>query len=249
MEKLIIRFYFMQEQNARKHFWEKPKIGKKTGEWKRIPVWIFQVPEYDRKGKAWDCKELDRLLFQELCACADADTYYLPYSLFEKRLGHQLKSVPTVTSTPDFIWQPIANRYQNYWGIIILEGEGLYYHDWIWQRAKTLKYLGIVPASYGSQAEELAEEISEEYGLNVTLADSFAQLTFPGHYPLLVLDASEELKLDLRKMQEGSVWMDLCSDTSKRRRLEGRYKKIVYFSLKKELEALQYLDTGQVKQV
>lgn len=245
MEKLIIRFYLLKGKCARKHFWEKPQILKKTSIWKQIPVWIFLIPEYDRKRKPWDSQTLDRLLFQELRTCADADTYYLPYTIFEKSLGVHLKSVPTVTVLPDYIWQPVAGQYDRYWGTIILEGDGLYYEDWIFQRARRLKYLGIVTSSYGSRAEELAEDISEEYGLHVDLADTFAQLTFPTRYPLLVLDASSEEKPDLRNMAEDSVWLDFSSDTVKRRRIEGRYKNIVYFSLKKELEALQYLDTGQ----
>lgn len=232
-----------KEKSARKHFWEKPMIAKKTGVWKEIPVWIFMVPEFDRKKKAWDIRTLNRLIFEQLRECADADTYYLPYSLFEKKLGYQLKSIPVVMSTPDFVWQQEAGRYAEHFGVIILEGEGLYYQDWLLSRAKTLKYLGIVTSAYSSQAEELAEEIWEEYGLNATLADSFSELNFPEHYPLLVLDASGETKLNLHKLAEGSAWLDLCSDTAKRRRIESRYKKIVYFSLKKELETLQYLDT------
>lgn len=242
MEKIIVRFYLKQGECARRHFWEKPKLLKRTGSWKQIPVWIFEVPEYDKRKREWNLQELDKLLFRELFPCADADAYYLPYTLFEKQMGRHLKSVPTVTSLPDYAWQQEAALYDRYWGAIILEGEGLYYRDWIFHRARKLKYLGIVRASFGSQAEELAEEIYEEYGLNVSLADSFSELTFPSHYPMLVLDAAAEPKLDLRRLSEGSVWMDLCSETAKRRRIESRYPKIAYFSLKKELEALQYLD-------
>lgn len=245
MEKLIVRFYLKQGECARRHFWEKPRIEKKTGSWKQIPVWIFQIPEFDKKCRRWDNGELDRLLFRELLSCADADTYYLPYTLFEKQMGQNLKSVPTVTVLPDYMWQQAAAPYERYWGMIVLEGEGLYYRDWVFKRARRLKYLGIVKSSYGSHAEELAEDIYEEYGLNVVVADSFSQLVFPLHYALLVLDAAAELKPDLRKMAEGSVWMDLLSETAKRRRIESRYRKIQYFSLKKELEGIQYLDTGQ----
>lgn len=243
MEKMIVRIYLENGKSAKKHFWDAPVITKKEGVWNEIKVWIYKVPEYVYKEKDWKIKTLEAVLYKKMEQCYQSDYFYLPYSKFEKKYGSKIRSVPTAMNIPDFIWEQFASSYPSFWGIVILEGYGFYYEDWIYERAKTLKFLGIVGNKNPEQVEDLIDDISQEYGLNAIYADTLAECRIPKNYPVLVLDASEEEKIDASQLHEGSIWIDFSSNTAKRRRLETRYKNISYISLKKELEIVQYLDT------
>lgn len=126
--------------------------------------------------------------------------------------------------------------------------------QWLCQYARNLKGLTLIVEQrlYTQQTEDFLEDFYEEYGIApgvtiVTGAGDYHKVRFFNDERVDILDFTEEERMPMPEVGEGSRWFDMSCMEEKERRMEARKSKAAYFSMKKEWKQPQkaphHLDT------
>ncbi len=104
------------------------------------------------------------------------------------------------------------------------------------RRMKSLAWI-VEDSRHTEQAQEIAEELCEEYGLAAALTvleagEGYKKIRPSAYMPVNVLDFSGEAHVS-PPLAKGSIWLDMDSMEEKERRLGKQGGNIRYFSLKK----------------
>lgn len=110
-------------------------------------------------------------------------------------------------------------------------------------RMKSLRWI-ISEADCTEEVQAFAEDFYVESGLAIALqtlpeAREFRRMQLISALPANILDFTGEPHILASGLAEGSVWIDMCAQEEKKRRILGRGDGIVYVSLKEKWKSAQ----------
>ncbi|MBD5459662.1 MAG: hypothetical protein HDR26_01780 [Lachnospiraceae bacterium] len=188
--------------------------------------WIeVTLPARERKKREWTANNWAQYVDGLDIPPEGRNIYYLP----DAEAGRMLGRTPEPLSGE---WILFLMEYYKpvFDGLIVLQDREMEAEDLILRHARKTRYLGVATAN-AENWQDIVEDLSEEYGFMLDVAEKFKGLHFHGEN-LLIIAGNETYQAAPALLPKGSVWLSTDVAGEAGRKICSRAENVRYLSLR-----------------